>query len=51
MDVEIDKLEIKAGAKDSNQVSQEQQSKYSDAELQMMIEKCVERMLRQMMMK
>lgn len=51
MDVEIDKLEIKAGAKDSNAVSQAQQSSYSDAELQMMIEKCVERMLRQMMMK
>lgn len=51
MDVEIDKLEIKAGAKDSNDVSNAQQSSYSDAELQLMIEKCVERMLRQYMKK
>lgn len=51
MDVEIDKLEIKAGSKDSNDASQAQKSSYSDAELQMIIEKCVERMLRQMMIK
>lgn len=48
MDVEIDNLEIKAGAESSSHPKAAQQAPYSDAELQLLIEKCVERMLRQL---
>lgn len=48
MDVEIDNLEIKAGAEGGKNSSSSQKAPYSEAELQLIIEKCVERMLRQL---
>ena len=47
MDVEIDNLEIKAGSEGGKTPASAQKPTYSEAELQLIIEKCVERMLRQ----
>lgn len=48
MDVKIDNLEIKAGSDGGKTSVSEQKAPYSEAELQLIIEKCVERMLRQL---
>jgi hypothetical protein len=48
MDVEIDNLEIRAGSEGGKNPTSAQNATYSEAELQLMIEKCVERMLRQL---
>ncbi|XOV66360.1 MAG: hypothetical protein ACFHU9_12100 [Fluviicola sp.] len=49
MDVEIDNLEIKAGATEEKQRSRQENADYDNAALEQKIEECVERMLRQMM--
>ena len=46
MDVEIDNLEIKEGAE--NERPSKVNSEFSEAQLEMMIERCVERPLKQM---
>ena len=49
MDVEIDNLEIKAGSdKDDKEQKSFGEKSYSEKELQLMIEKCVERAIRQL---
>lgn len=48
MDVEIDNLEIKAGSDKDKEEKSSSGTRYSEKELQLMIEKCVERAIRQL---
>ena len=48
MDVEIDNLEISAGVDDEKEQRKNLNQEFDEAQLELQIERCVERLLRQM---
>ena len=49
MDVEIDNLEINAGSEDNKGFRGKSNYEFDESQLELQIEKCVERLLRQIM--